>query len=150
MAEIAVILEQFELDGTFFVQLALFAVFFAVLGPLYFQPFLKLFQARHQRTVADREAANQMMVQATEKLEEHRRRMQAERVSARQEFDAMIAEAKKQEAEIMSRARAEAKQIQTETLESIQKDRSQIENQLRGEIDAMARQLSEDLLARKG
>lgn len=150
MAEIAVILDQFELDRTFFVQLALFGVLFAVLSPLYFQPFLRLFQARHQRTVADREAASQMMAQAEEKLEEHRRRIQAERLAARQEIEALIAEAKKQESEIMARARAEAKQIQADTQGSIEKNRAEIEGQLRSEIDVMARQLSEELLARKG
>ena len=55
------IIEQLQLDKTFFYQLALITGLYLVLSQVYFKPFLKLFQKRHDRTVNAQKEAERMV-----------------------------------------------------------------------------------------
>src|SRR5688572_24915765 len=98
---VGAILDQLGLDQTFFIQFVVFAILFLILSNLYFKPFMALFQARHKRTVEDREAAEKLMGQAQAKFEEYKRRLSEERASARKEYETLLAEAKKEETAIL-------------------------------------------------
>lgn len=143
------ILAQLGLDQTFFIQLVIFAVVFFILGPLYFKPFMKLFEARHQKTVADREAAEKLMAQAESKFEEYKRLLAEERANARKDYEAMLSDAKKEENEILSRARDEAKKITQDAAESASRQREQLKQQLDTDVESIAHKISETLLHRK-
>lgn len=143
------ILEQLEINNTFFIQLAIFAVLFFILSAVYFRPFLRLFEARHQKTVADREAAERLMIQADAKFEEYRTRLAHERQSARKDYEAVLADAKKEESAILAHAREEAKKITQEAAESVNAQREKLKADLQADIEGMARTISEKLLSRK-
>jgi len=146
---VSAILEQLGLDQTFFIQLVLFAVIFFILRPIYFKPFLKLFEARHKRTVEDREAAERMMAQAEAQFAEYRERISQVRADARADLEAVLAEARKEEATILSQAREEAKKITQDAAESINKQRDQLKKDLQTDVEALAQGISERLLSRK-
>jgi F-type H+-transporting ATPase subunit b len=146
---VSAILDQLEINSTFFSQLAIFAVLFLVLSRVYFRPFLQLFEARHQKTVADREAAERLVVQADTKFEEYKTQLAQERLAARKEYEAVLAEAKKQEAQILAHAREEAKKITQEAAESVASQRGKLKAELESDVEAMARTISEKLLSRK-
>src|SRR5262249_22730688 len=141
--EVSAILEQLGLDQTFFIQFGIFAVFFFIVGNIYFKPFLRLFEMRHKKTVEDREAAEKLMQQAEGKLEEYKRRLQDERAAARKEFEAVLNQAKKEEAALIAHAREEAKKITQEAAESVVKQRDQLRQQLEKDVDALAHSISE-------
>ncbi len=143
------ILEQLELNQTFFYQLAIIAVLFIIMGPLYFKPFLKLFEERHKSTVADQAAAEKMMADAQAKLEDYKRRLAEERASAKKEYDSLIEQAKKEEATYFAHAREEAKKITQETADSISKQHAELKQKLELDIESLARGISEKLLSRK-
>lgn len=143
------LLDQFGLDNTFFVELGIFAVLFVLLSKIYFRPFLKLFEIRHKRTVEDREAAEKLLAQANSKLEEYKRLMTEERALAKKSYDAALAEAQKQEHEILSQAREEAKKIVQEAADSVSRQRDQLKKQLELDVEVLAQGISERLLSRK-
>lgn len=143
------ILEQLEINGTFFTQLVIFAVLFFILSRVYFRPFLGLFDARHQKTVADREAAERLVIQADAKFEEYKTQLAQERQAARKEYDAVMTEAKKQEAVILAHAREEAKKITQEAAESVASQRGKLKAELEADVEGMARAISDKLLSRK-
>ncbi len=144
------LLQQLELNSTLFIQLAVFIVMFLVLSNLYFRPFQRLLEARHKRLVEDREAAEKLLLQADSRFEEYRARLAAERATARSEYDRIMAQAKKEEAEIISRARAEAKQITQQALESAQAQQSEVKKALEKEIETLAQAVVQALLVKKG
>jgi F0F1-type ATP synthase membrane subunit b/b' len=146
---VSAIFEQLELNQTFFIQLALFAVLFLLLKPLYFKPFLKLFEARHKSTVADQEAAEKLMADAQAKLDEYKRRLSEERAAARKEFDALIDQAKKEEAAFLQHAREEAKKITQQAAESATQQHDELKRKLDIEVESLAHSISEKLLLRK-
>ena len=143
------ILEQLGLDRTFFYQFAIFVVLFVLLGNIYFKSFLRLFEARRKRTIEDREAAEKLMTQAQSKFEEYKRRLSEERSLAKQEFDRLLNDAKKEEALLLSNARNEAKKITQAATDSIQQQREQLKSQLAADVDQLAKTISEKLLLRK-
>ncbi len=143
------ILEQLGIDHTFFYQLALFAVLFIVLANVYFKPFQKLLDARHKKTVEDREAAEKLMAQAEAKFEEYKRRMAEERLAAKKDYEAILAEAKKDEAAILAKAREDAKRITQEAADSVSAQREGLKKQLEIDVEGMAHAISEKLLSRK-
>jgi len=147
--DVDALLGQLGLDNTFFVQLAIIAALFLLLSNFYFKPFLKLFEARHKRTVEDREAAERLMAQAQAKLEEYKKLLTEERIAAKASFDATLQEARKQESEILSQAREEAKKITHDAAESVNKQREQVKKQLEADVNQIAQTISERLLARK-
>lgn len=142
------ILQQLGLDKTFFYLFFIFLVFFLILSNVYFKPFLKLFQMRHKHTVQDREAAEKMLAQADAKFADYQKRLHDERLEARADYERLLAEAKKQEAEILADARNEAKKITQETLESMQTQRDQVRKQLEGDVENIANAISDSLLVR--
>ncbi len=144
------ILEQLELNSSFFVQFAVLAVLFAVLSPLYFKPFLSLFEARHRRTVEDKQSAEEMMAQAEAKFEEYKRLLNEERISARREIEGAIEQARKEESAILAKASEEAKRITQEAQESLAKQKDALAKSLEADVEMLAKTLSERLLARKG
>ncbi len=142
------ILEQLELNRTFFVEIAIFGFVLFALDRIYFRPFLKLFQERNEKTVRSREAAEKLMAEANEKLESYRKRLAEERVAARKEYELVIEEGKKQEALAMARAREEAKKITQEAADSVSKQRDALRAQLETDVEAFAEAISQKLLSK--
>jgi F-type H+-transporting ATPase subunit b len=142
------ILAQLGIDHTFFYQFGIFAVLFLILGNVYFRPFMRLFEARHKRTVQDKEAAEKLMAQAQQKFDDYKRRLGEERAAARKEYEALLNETKKEEAAILAGARAEAKKITQDAADSVSRQREQLRKQLDADVEAIAKTISENLLKR--
>jgi F-type H+-transporting ATPase subunit b len=145
---VTAILEQLGIDQTFFIQLGIFAILFAILNQVYFKPFMRLFNARHQKTTADREAAERMMLEAQSKLEEYQKKLAEERAIARKDYEAIIDQAKKEEAALLAAAREEAKKITQQAAESVSAQRDHLRTQLETDVESLALAISEKLLRR--
>jgi F0F1-type ATP synthase membrane subunit b/b' len=142
---VAEILAQLQIDSTFYVEFAIFVVIFLIVPSLFFKPFQRLIEARHQKTVADRERAEELVKQANAKLEEFRTRMTEERARARSEHEKVITEVKAEEARIIGLARDEAKKITQTSLETIQSQSAQLKRSLEADVEGLALQISEML-----
>lgn len=143
------IIQQLELNQSFFIQFALIAVTFLILGNSYFRPFQKLIELRHKRLVEDREAAEKLMAQADAKFEEYRDRLAEERQRARAEVESVLLAAKREEAQILGAAREEARKITQQAAESAQQQQEKLKAQLEMEVEGLANAASEILLVRR-
>ena len=115
----------------------------------YFRPFLKLFELRHQRTVEDRAAAEKLKASAENKFDDYRKKLALEKQAAIKDMENVLDDARKQEAAILAQAREEAKKVTQDTLESVTQQRNALKKQLEGEVETLARTISERLLSRK-
>lgn len=145
----AAILAQLGLDQTFYIQLAVFTVIFFIIPNVFFKPFQKLIESRHEKTVADRERAEELVKQANAKLEEFKSRMTEERARARSEYERVISEVKSEEAKILSSARDEAKKITQAAMESIQNQSTQLKRSLEADAEGLALQITDMLTKRQ-
>jgi F-type H+-transporting ATPase subunit b len=146
---VAAIFAQLDLDYTFFVQFAVFTVIFFIVPNVFFKPFQKLIETRHQKTVADRDRAEELVKQANAKLEEFRSRMHEERTRARGEYERVISEVKAEEAKIIGAARDEAKKITQAALESIQSQAVALKRSLETDVEGLSLQISDMLTKRQ-
>ncbi len=143
------ILQQFGLDKTFYVEFGIFFVLFSLLSRIYFKPFLALFKARHERTIEDRRAADDLAETAHAKLQEYQKKLGEYRADIRKAHETLLLEARKEESAILTHAREQAKKITHEAAESVNQQREQLKNQMEIDVEGLARSLSERLLSRK-
>lgn len=143
------IIQQLGLDSTVFVQAGIFILVFLVLSQVYFKPFLKLFDLRHKRLIEDRNAAESLIKDADAKFEEYRKKLAEERAEARQAYEALVNESKREESAILNQARAEAKKITQEAAENANQQREKIKKQLDADVEGLARSIADQLLTRK-
>lgn len=144
------ILDQLGIDKTFFIQIAIVTVTFLLLRVIYLKPFLKLFEARHQRTVADKEEAEKLSLQARLTLEEYKKKLIEEQKRAQARIEQSLQSAKLEEAKVINAARDEAKKIIVAAADQATKQRQELERALEFEIESIAKAVTDKLLARKG
>ena len=144
------ILGQLGINQTFFIQFGIFFVLFLVIPNLFFKPFQKLIEERHQKTHADHDKAAQLVAQANAKMEEYKNRWSEERNRIRAEMEKTLAATKAEETKILAGARAEAKNITQATVESITTQTTQLKRALEADIEGFALQISETLLKGRG
>jgi F0F1-type ATP synthase membrane subunit b/b' len=147
--DVDALLSQLDLNSSFFLELVLIGILFLILSRVLFQPFLRLFEIRRKRTIEDKETAETLMHQATAKLEEYQRLISEERISAKKEFDLSLADARKQEAQILSRAREEARKMILEAADLVHQQRDQLQKQLESDVHSFAQLISEKLLSER-
>lgn len=146
----AAILGQLGIDHTFYIQFGIFFVLFLVIPNLFFKPFQKLIEERHQKTSADADKAGQLVAQANAKMEEYKTRLNEERSRIRAEIEKSIALTKAEETKILGEAREEAKKITQAATDSIQSQAAQLKRSLEADVEGLALQISETLLKGRG
>jgi F0F1-type ATP synthase membrane subunit b/b' len=99
--------------------------------------------------VQDRAAAESLMAQAQAKFDEYKARLGQERAAARAEYEALLNETKREEANLLNHARNEAKKIGQEAAESVARQREQLKKSLEADIDALSQQIAQQLLTRR-
>lgn len=143
------IIQQFKINYTLFYQFAIFAITFFVLGPLFFRPYLRLFELRRQRTVEDKLLAEKAQQEAAQKKEEYLRTLNEAKQKARQTYEASLEKTKAEEAKILSDARNEAKTVISEAIEEATKRKGVLLSELQNESESLAAALAERILGRK-
>ena len=138
-----------DIDGTAFVQFALFLVLMFVANKLMFQPYLVLRERRRAGIDGARAEAERMTAQADAKLADYEKQLAVARHRANEEGRKVRGEAVTHEKEVTDKARATA---QTSIDEATAKMRTQTETargQLLPQADAIAKQIASKLLGRE-
>jgi F-type H+-transporting ATPase subunit b len=129
-------------------QLVLFAFFVLVSKPLLFDPLLRVFEAREERTAGAIERARRMDEQAIVLKQEYEERIERVRRQAAVDRERIRGELKKREAELMAAARANATAALTEGLSTIEREGAEIRRALDVERQALATEIASRVLGR--
>src|ERR1051326_2031322 len=113
-----------DIDGTVFVQFALFLILFFIANKLLFQPYLRRRERRREGIDGAREEAQKRTAQADAKLADYEKQLAVARDRANEEGRKVRAEASKHERDVTDAARATAQKSIDEALA-----------QMRGEAD---------------
>lgn len=133
-----------DFDNTVILQAALFTVLLLILKPLLFDPMLRVFALREERTEGARATARELQERAGDLLAQYEKELARVAQVAAEERDKLRAETARVEAEIMREARAAAATI-------IEQGRKRIEaevNAIRFELGQEAERTSELIVAR--
>jgi F-type H+-transporting ATPase subunit b len=125
-------------------QIVIFVFLIAVLKPLLFDPMLKVFALREERTEGARATARELEERAGELLQRYEAELSRVHQAAAQERDRLRAETTKLEAEILGEARAAAAKIVDEGRRRIDTE----VNAIRFELGKQSERLAGDIASR--
>ncbi len=138
-----------DLDGTVFVQVAIFLVMMAVLYQLLFRPYLELRTARASATTGARQQAEEMEERADAILADYEQRLTEARRRGAEERLRLRTEGVAHEQKTLASARAAAQEEITEARARAQKAEQKARTALLAQAPSVAKQLA-DLLLGKG
>jgi F-type H+-transporting ATPase subunit b len=137
-----------DLDGSFFIQLAIFLAAFLVLRSLVFKPVMALFDAREAAMEGSKREAETLEADANQKREQSEAELRSVRQKSNEDRDKLRNAAQQHARELAEKARRE----NTATLGSA---KAQLESEAKdarqnalNDAPALARQIAEKLLGR--
>jgi F-type H+-transporting ATPase subunit b len=138
-----------DLDATFFVQIAIFLVLFLLLRPLLFKPVIRLIEARRVATEGVSAEAAELSRKVTALRGEVRDRLGKVRAEAGGERDRLLAESRGEERKVIEGAREEALSTIAEARGDLDRQVSQVRDQLQSEGRVFAEMVVEKVLDRR-
>lgn len=138
-----------DIDGTAFIQFALFLVLFWVSNKLLFQPYLQLRERRKAGIEGARAEADRMTASADAKLADYEKQLASARDRANEEGRKVRAEAAAHEKDVTDKARAEAQKAIDQATSTMKQEADAARLQLLPQANTLARQIATKLLGRE-
>jgi len=132
------ILDQLEINRTFFYQFALFGVFFFVLSGLYLKPFQKLLSDRNQRLKDDVKNAEDLLRAVESRLSDYDRALSQARADALKSYEAGTADARAREDAQIAAVKDELKKEFLKANELLQEEKLKIESELKLQLGPLS------------
>ena len=143
------ILEQLEINETFFIQFGLFFAFFLILSAVYLKPFQRIIEKRNQRLKSDVEGATELLKTVESKLQEYEKSLSQIRQEAKSQYDVALSDARAREDAATLQHKAELKKEYVKVLEQFQDEKLKVESELKSQITALADSITQKVLAGK-
>jgi F-type H+-transporting ATPase subunit b len=138
-----------DLDGTIWVQLAIFAVAFLVFRPLFFRPMIALFEARENAIEGAKVEALRLQDEAAAESDEFDEEMRRIRLQAGEERDRLRAEGKRLERTVLDRVRQETNNQLAEADAKLEAEAKRLRNEIDLRVPALAKQIASKMLDRE-
>ena len=138
-----------DLDKGVLIQMALFSVMIVVLKPLLFDPMLRVFSLREERTDGAKAEARKMQERAADILANYERELAKVRAEAAAERDVLRRETAELEASILGEARSAAELIVAEGRERISREVGALDTELRAREMELSNQITSRVLGRE-
>lgn len=138
-----------NLNFTLFIQLINFLALLLILNAILYKPVIAKIREREARIRRDQEQALELEQKVLAQENQHQQELANARQTAAQEKGGMLAEAKKSEADILAKSRAEAAKIVDEMKGAIQADAAEARKSLRAQMTPLAASIAEKILGRK-
>jgi F-type H+-transporting ATPase subunit b len=132
-----------DFDRTVLLQIVLFALLIVVLKPLLFDPMLKVFALREERTEGARTTARELQEKAGELLQRYEKELEHVKQVAADERDLLRSETSKLEAEILGEAREATTRIVEEGRRKIEAEVNSIRVAVGAESERVAHMIVE-------
>jgi F-type H+-transporting ATPase subunit b len=137
-----------DIDGTLFLQLALFLLMVIVLSKLLFKPFLKVSEERFKATEGAKGEANKMVEKASHDGAVYETKLGEARAKALAERGVLRAEAHKREREILEQGRDLATKHLEATTRVITENTTKARAELAPRVSDLAQEISKKILGR--
>jgi F-type H+-transporting ATPase subunit b len=143
------ILEQLEVNHTFLIQFALFAVFFFIISGVYLKPFQKIIEKRNKSLKSDVEGASELLKSVELKLNEYEKALIQIKSEAKLSHDQALAQARAQEEAALNKHKEELKKEYLKVLEGFQDEKLKVESELKLQVSTISESIAQKVLAGK-
>jgi F-type H+-transporting ATPase subunit b len=140
------ILEQLEINETFFIQFALFGVFFVVLRELYLKPFQRLIEKRNRRLKDEAEGSAELLKSIEARVAEYEGALSRARAEAARTFELNIAQVREREEAALNRLKDEVKKDYLKATHELQEERLKVESELKLQLAGVSDALAQKIL----
>lgn len=137
-----------DVDGSLFIQLAIFFIALFLLNRFVFQPMLAVFDAREAAIGGAKREARELEAEAEAKLKAFEAEMKKVKVEASADRDSLRQDAARLERELLNKARQEAEAMSSEATETMNKEAAKIRTEMKARVPVLASQIAERLLGR--
>ncbi|GAB4212591.1 MAG: hypothetical protein OHK0013_35560 [Sandaracinaceae bacterium] len=138
-----------DLDGTFFLQLAIFFALFGVLYAFLFKPLLAVFDEREKAIDGAKHAARDLERSADEKFQKFEAEMKKVKVEANAERDRIHQDGLALERELLAKSRAEVEKMLKEAELDLAREAAEVRNDMKTTVPALASDIASKLLGRR-
>jgi F-type H+-transporting ATPase subunit b len=138
-----------DLDGTIWIQLALFGIAFFLFRPLIFRPMIALFEARESAIEGSKLEAQRLQDEAAAETEVFDEEMRRLRLQAGEERDRLRAEGKRLERSVLDRVREETEKQLAEADQQLASEATKLRAEVQGNVPTLAKQIASKLLSRE-
>jgi F-type H+-transporting ATPase subunit b len=138
-----------DLDGTVFVQLAMFFIAFVILYALVFKPMVALLEARESAIDGARDQAKLLEREVLEKQATFELELRKVRGTSGEERDRLRAEGQELERKLLERVRAETQTLQTEARARFEQEARVARSELVSQRGELAREIASRVLGRE-
>jgi F-type H+-transporting ATPase subunit b len=138
-----------DIDGTVFIQFALFLVMYVVANKMLFQPYLALRERRRAGIEGARGEAERMTAEADAKLADYEKQLAVARAKGNEEGRKLRTEATTHEREVTEKARATSQKAIEEASSKMKTQVEQARSQLLPEANTLAQKMASKLLGRE-
>lgn len=138
-----------DLDGTFFLQLAIFFTLFGVLYTFLFKPLLAVFDEREKAIDGAKHAAKELEGSADEKFKKFEAEMKKVKLEANAERDRIHQDGLALERELLAKSRSEVEKILKEAEANLAREAAEVRNDMKTTVPALAADIAAKLLGRR-
>lgn len=137
-----------DLDGTFFLQMAIFFAAFFILKSLVFGPVMKVMDARTEAVDGAREDAARMNAEIAEKKADFESKLRAVKQEQGRERELQRAEAQKLARELTDKARTESARTLSAAKARLDSEAASTRETAKQQVPALAKEIAAKLLDR--
>jgi F-type H+-transporting ATPase subunit b len=138
-----------DLDGTVFVQLAMFFIAFFVLKSLVFKPMLAVLDARDEAIDGAKDLAKRLEVEVKEKQASFEAELRKVRGASGEERDRLRAEGLELERRLLDKVRAETHKLVTDAKVKLDAEAQLARQKLAAQRPELAREIASKVLGRE-
>jgi F-type H+-transporting ATPase subunit b len=143
------ILEQLEINKTFFYQFVLFGVFFFLLSAIYLKPVQKLLERRHHKLKNEVDGAKALIQAVENRLADYEKELHRARSESLKNYEAALADIRVKEDAAISAVKEEIKTDFSKAFQQLQAQKQQVETELKTHVTQMADALAQKALSGK-
>ncbi len=141
------ILEQLEINKTFFYQFVLFGAFFLILSQIYLKPFQRLIEKRNQKLKDDVESSAELLKSIDSRIAEYENALATTRAQAIQSYESTMAEVRANEQASLNQLKDELKKDFLKASNEMHEERLKIESELKLQLSQTSDSLAQKILA---
>jgi F-type H+-transporting ATPase subunit b len=141
------ILDQLEINQTFFYQFALFGVFFLIVSQLYLKPFQRLIEKRNQKLKDDVESSAELLKTIEGRVKEYETALAQTRAEAIRHYESSLNEVREGEERVLNQLKDELKKEYVRASQELQDERLKIESELKLQLAPVSDAVVQKILA---
>jgi F0F1-type ATP synthase membrane subunit b/b' len=141
------ILEQLEINKTFFYQFALFGVFFFLLTELYMKPIQRLIEKRNHKLKDDVASSEELLKTIEARVAQYESAISSVRAEALRAHEKVLNEVRVEEDARISKFKEELKKDYLKLVHELQEERLKAESELKLQLGPMSDTLVQKVLA---